>query len=126
MDPHKVMEEEKKATKEMIDLFRSLPEDCYSIELMEKIVILAKKKHYVIKILQEHLFLENCSNLWVVRIAHTFISKSFHSFDSISFKDLPLASFHSAGPLTLYPNTKTAAADELENNRSFVVVRFFT
>ena len=38
MDPHKVMEEEKKATKEMIDLFRSLPEDCYSIELMEKIV----------------------------------------------------------------------------------------
>lgn len=32
------MEEGKKANKEMTDLFRSLPEDCYSIELMEKIV----------------------------------------------------------------------------------------
>lgn len=38
MDPVKAMEEGKKANREMVELFRSLPDDCYSIELMEKIV----------------------------------------------------------------------------------------
>ncbi len=32
------MEEGKKANREMIDFFRSLPEDCYSIDLMENIM----------------------------------------------------------------------------------------
>lgn len=34
--------------------------------------------------------------------------------DSISFNGFPTAFFHMAGPLTLYPVTKSAAADELE------------
>ena len=38
MDPLKAMEDGKKANREMIDLFRSLPKDCYSIELMENII----------------------------------------------------------------------------------------
>lgn len=38
MDPFKAMEEGKKANRELVDLFRSLPEGCYSIELMEKII----------------------------------------------------------------------------------------
>jgi hypothetical protein len=46
--------------------------------------------------------------------------------DSISFNDFPAAFFHIAGPLTLYPVTKSAAADELEKRISSVVVKSLT
>lgn len=46
--------------------------------------------------------------------------------DSISFNGFPTAFFHMAGPLTLYPVTKSAAADELEKRISSVVVKSLT
>ena len=42
--------------------------------------------------------------------------------DFISLNDFPFIFFHTAGPLTLYPVTKSAAAEELENNISSVVM----
>lgn len=38
MNPFEAMTDGKKANRELVDLFRSLPEGCYSIELMEKII----------------------------------------------------------------------------------------
>ena len=46
--------------------------------------------------------------------------------DSISFNGFPTVFFHMAGPLTLYPVTKSAAADELEKRISSVVVKSLT
>ena len=37
-------------------------------------------------------------------------------------RNFPFIFFHTAGPLTLYPVTKSAAAEELENNISSVVM----
>ena len=41
---------------------------------------------------------------------------------SSSFRETPSSSFHVAGPLTLDLKTKSAAAEELENRMSSVVV----
>lgn len=46
MDPAKAMEEGKKENREMIELFRSLPDDCYSIELMENIIVSPNNRVY--------------------------------------------------------------------------------
>lgn len=48
------------------------------------------------------------------------------AFASSSFSVTPAAFFHVAGPLTLYPVTKSAAAEELEKRISSVVTKSFT
>ncbi len=48
------------------------------------------------------------------------------AFPSISFSVRPSFVFHVRGPLTGYPRTKLAAADELENKRSSVVTKSST